>query len=201
MASVRKATAGFTLLEVLIVLVILGLVVGGLTEGVRYGTRAWSAEARAAAAHQDMDATERALRQLIGHSGSSGIFHGVSFKGRADQLELATALPEAAALASRRVEAVIEVDSAKRLVMRWRPLRHETTFGPPPPPADEVLLTGVDGIAFSYHSRSSDPVRSPGEWRHDWSEAVPPDLVRVHIEFGAGDARHWPDLVIARLTD
>lgn len=32
-------------------------------------------------------------------------------------------------------------------------------------------------------------------WSDNWAGPYLPRLVRIHLEFPSGDARHWPDIV------
>jgi general secretion pathway protein J len=191
----RAREAGFTLLEVLIALAVLGLVMVGLTQGTRYGFSAWATQARLVDRDEGLDATERTLRQLLSHAGQSG-----HFIGRADHLDFTTDLPDVAALASRRVDALIEVDDHRHLVLRWKPYRHEIALGKPEAVAESVLLDDVASVSFSYRGEHDDK-GAPDEWRSAWSGVAASNLVRVHIEFPKSDPRHWPDIVIARATD
>ena len=61
----RAPQAGFTLLEILVALVVLGFLLLGLAEGVRFGLRAWDTETRLVDRGADMDAMERVMRHAI----------------------------------------------------------------------------------------------------------------------------------------
>ena len=57
--------AGFTLLEVLVALTILGLILVALTNGVRFAGQAWERQERGAGKRGDTDAVQNILRTLI----------------------------------------------------------------------------------------------------------------------------------------
>ena len=59
------AQAGFTLLEIMVALVVFGILVAGLAQGVQFGLRAWNGQTALIAQRGDMDAGDRALRGLI----------------------------------------------------------------------------------------------------------------------------------------
>src|SRR5271170_7447617 len=65
--QMAKGQAGFTLLEMIVALVVLGFLMIGLTEGSRFGFRAWKHQADMIADHDQMDAVDRTLRQLLTH--------------------------------------------------------------------------------------------------------------------------------------
>ena len=56
---------GFTLLETLVALVVLGLLVVGLTHGVNVGLALWQAQSHRIGEAADLDAAERTLRNLL----------------------------------------------------------------------------------------------------------------------------------------
>lgn len=56
---------GFTLLEVLVALVVLGFLLAGLSQGVRFGIQAWGMQTRRVAQQADMDLALRTLQRLI----------------------------------------------------------------------------------------------------------------------------------------
>ena len=119
MTSPARPDAGFTLLEVLAALVVLGFLMAGLSGGVRLGLRAWDQQERAVAGHGDLDAADRAVRRLI-----AGIYPGTPTRtsmvdGTAGRLAMVTALPASAP--ARMAEVALGLDG-QRLVMRWTPL-------------------------------------------------------------------------------
>src|SRR5439155_22425960 len=57
--------SGFTLLEMLVVLVVLGFLMVGLTQGVRAGLTMWGAQTRRIGETMDLDAGARVLRRLL----------------------------------------------------------------------------------------------------------------------------------------
>lgn len=180
---------GFTLLEVLVALVVLGLLVAGLAGGVRLGLRAWGAQDRAVAAHGELDAVDRALRGLIEQADPGDTTHPAGIKGGPSRLALTTRLPAAAS--ARAVDAVLLTESGGRLVLRWTPRRFGRPLGPPPPAQDAVLLDGVDAVEFAYWAQGGE-----GGWQGAWNGQDPPALIRIRLRF-TDAARHWPDIVAA----
>jgi prepilin-type N-terminal cleavage/methylation domain-containing protein len=60
-----RSQAGFTLLEILVVVVVLGLLLVGLTQGVRAGLTMWEAQSRRIGSTAELDAAARILRGLL----------------------------------------------------------------------------------------------------------------------------------------
>ena len=178
--------AGFTLLELLVGLVVLGFILAGLGGGVRYGLRAADTQARLSAGRGELDAVDRTLRRMIEQADPGSAQGGPLFHGAPGRLVLTSALPAAATV--RQADLALGVDAAHRLVLRWTPHLHAVRFGPAPAAEEAELLRGVDRLELSYWS---------GGWRTVWEEQALPGLVRVRIVFPPGDARHWPDIVAA----
>ena len=188
MIAARNRAAGFTLLEMLVALVILGFLMAGLTGGVRLGVSAWDRQARAVAGHAELDAVDRALRRLVEAADPGDRDHPAGVAGDGSHLLLTTILPQA--VGGQEGETAVVVEN-RRLLLRWRPRTPGARAGPPTPPQEAELLRDVSGVRFAY--------LGPGGWQDVWDSADPPSFVRVRILFGNADpaARHWPDIVAA----
>jgi len=192
-----RAVDGFTLLEILVALVVLGFLMLGLTQGTRFGVAAWDRQTRTVAARGDFDAVDRALRRLIEQADPGDDTNPPRFAGSPGGLSFATQLPLAAgALPTRRADVELAVDAARRLVLRWTPNLHAARAAGPAPQEAE-LLRGVDRLELSYLS----PPSRGGGWSSSWKGPVLPELVRIRILFAGSDRRHWPDIVAAPLLD
>jgi general secretion pathway protein J len=184
---------GFTLLELLVALAVFGLLLEGLTQGLQYGLRAWHSQVRIIDRSEQLDAVDRALRQMIAVMDPGDSLDPPPFSGSRDRLEFVTVLPAAAAgLTVRRIEAALLVDKSSRLVLRWRPWMHAVHLRPVPPPVETELLRGVQGLELAFLS-------SGGRWVGTWRNQDLPALIRIRILFPPGDPRHWPDIVTAPL--
>lgn len=178
-------------------LVVLGFLIVGLSQGLRLGVQAYHRQSGIVAVSSELDATQRALRRLIEQMNpdSPGM---AKIEGSARALRFGTELPAAAAaLPTQSVLALLHVDGAHRLVLRWSPIRHVQSLGPAPAPADTVLLDGVDHIELAYQL----PAQRGSAWVNAWDSAEPPQLVRIRIAFVQKDARRWPELVAAPMRD
>lgn len=179
--------AGFTLLELLVGLVVLGFILAGLSQGVRYGVRAGEAQARLSEGRGELDAVDRALRQLIEQMDPGTAHSGAALRGTSGLMAFTSELPAAAAGVTRHADLVLGFE-AGRVVLRWTPHLHAQAFGPAPPGQEEELLRGVERLEMAYWN---------GAWRGEWKAETLPGLVRVRVVFPAGDARRWPDIVAA----
>jgi general secretion pathway protein J len=184
------------LLEVLVALSVLGLLVLGLMQGVRFGLAAWDAQSRVAEAYGDLDVVDRALRRVVAQIEPTKDVNRPAIRGTAVAFECVTELPIAAeALPSRRVVAAVGVDRL-RLVLRWVPYLHARRLGPPPAPEETELLRGVERMEVAYWSAAAGAM-----WLPVWNRVEPPDLVRIRLVFSQGDRRRWPDILIAPMRE
>jgi general secretion pathway protein J len=191
--------AGFTLLEVLVGLVVLGMLMVGLAQGLQYGFKVWDSQASFIAQRDRLDAVDRALRQLIGQIDTRDQETPALFVGSANHFDFTTELPTALSFVSRRADASLLVDE-HRLILRWTPHLHATRLKDPPRPTDTELLSGVERVEFRYW-KAADTGGIPAGWLSDWNDPQPPELVKIHLVFAPGDPRHWPDIIAARQLD
>ena len=182
------ARNGFTLVEVLAALVVLGLVLAGLGQGIRFGLLAWSSATMATSAGNELDATDRTLRHLIARMHPGNIAQPAPYIAAPGSLAFVSALPDLVGAAATRVEAVLLVDVRQRLVLRWRPFVNARRLREQPFTEVE-LLPGVAGMELAF-------------WRPEtgWSDASArpdlPALIRIRLSFN-DPARRWPELVMA----
>jgi general secretion pathway protein J len=180
---------GFTLIEVLVALVVLGFVVVGLGQGVRFGLLAWNKATSTAGTRENFDAVDRTLRHLIEHTDPGNEIDPPQFTGTSDKLAFISRLPDMSGMATNRVEAGLGVDSRHRLVLRWRPYLHAKRLRPPQFTETE-LLGGVASMELSFWAPNDG-------WTTTWKAAELPSLVRIRLEFTDPAQRHWPDIVAA----
>jgi general secretion pathway protein J len=193
-----RHAAGFTLLEVLVSLVVLGVLLTALSQGTQFGLHAWQAQTRTLAQRSDLDAVDRALRRLIVLAIPGAAPDGKPFVGTASTALFNTVLPiPAGPLAEQDATVALGVDARHRLVMRWVPYLHAARFAAAPPAREELLLDGVERIALSYWRGAAPDGAGPPGWVQAWNTGGLPALVRLRIVFA--DHRVWPDIVAAPL--
>ena len=186
----RQRDGGFTLLELLVALVVLGFVLAGLSGGVRYGLRAADTQARTLAERSELDAVDRAVRNLIEQMDPGTVRDGTGMQGTAGRLVFVSELPAASGLPTRHADIALGLDGARRLVLRAVPHLPGRPFGPPPLPVEEELLRDVDHVEFSYLGRDAG-----AGWASAWGGKELPASIRLRVVFPPGDRRHWPDIV------
>ncbi len=191
--------SGFTLLETLVVVIVLGLLVAGLGQGVHAGLGLWGAQQRRVGQTAELDAGARILRTLLtgiaaspsGGSGDAGASDG--FKGDAEHVSFIGDLPTGLGQ-TRRADIAIALHKGD-LVLTWTPHLHEILLGPPPSSTDTELVANVARLDIAYWGAAVPD--QPAAWQARWDGPAPPELIRIRLVFAKGDQRRWPDLITA----
>jgi general secretion pathway protein J len=190
---------GFTLLEMLVVVTVLGFLIIGLTQGVRTGLTLWEAQSRRVGETAELDAAARILRALlsgiapspsVGPTGGAG---GLELKGSAASLAFVGDLPTGLGT-TQRADITLEL-SRGRLVLRWTPHRHELSTAAASPPTETELVGNVERLNLAYWGTSSSGQETG--WQAQWDGPAIPELIRVRLVFSANDRRRFPDLIAA----
>ena len=190
---------GFTLLEMLVVVTVLGFLIIGLTQGVRTGLTLWEAQSRRVGETAELDAAARILRALlsgiapspsVGPTGGAG---GLELKGSAASLAFVGDLPTGLGT-TQRADITLEL-SRGRLVLRWTPHRHELSTADASPPTETELVGNVERLDLAYWGTSSSGQETG--WQAQWDGPAIPELIRVRLVFSANDRRRFPDLIAA----
>lgn len=194
-----SSAAGFTLLEILVVVAIIGLILAALSAGLQFGQAALRAQTRDSAAENQLSPVDHILRTLLARAWPDAGNANARFQGTARTLSFRTVLPESlSAVRIRDADVTIGVDAGHRLVLTWLPwYRHWTV--PQPLPERVELLANVDHVEFSYW----DPTLHlpPGDWVNAWIGMPAPKLLRVRLIFVKGADLRWPDIIVATARD
>jgi general secretion pathway protein J len=197
--AVPGHAAGFTLLEILVVLIVFGMLMTGLTKGIQLGIRAVERQSVALDERGELDAIDRTLRDLLTHIDPGGGRTPIHLEGKSDQFRFQSRLPTAVALLTRRADMTLLLNDNHQLVLRWKPLFHETSFSDPPEPTDTVLLDNVEKLEFAYWA--PDVGSGPAGWQDDWQAPYLPPVIRLRLSCGKGDKRHGPEILVSPLLE
>lgn len=193
---------GFTLVELLVALTLLGMLTVLLFEGMSLAARAWSTVERRTRAASDLWTAQRVIRRVIvgaypAFASANRLDRTISFDGEAQKLALVGPLPRAivAGVNAQMEFFVVPEGRSRALVMDWRldlPVEQDETVLPE---HQAKLLGRIRRVSFSYFGppqRGQTPV-----WQHRWSGRTRlPDLVRLHIDRDDPNSPAWPDLVM-----
>jgi general secretion pathway protein J len=200
-ASVAKRTtdlaqgpkAGFTLLEVLVALAVLGLLLVGLVQGSRFVLSGWDTHARLVERNADLDAVDRTLRRLIEQAKPGSKWEPLVFVGTTHSITFTSTLPmPVAELSTRRADVELAVDAAHRLLLIWTPHLHAIRLGQPPRAMTTEVLQGVERLDLLYW-----PAKQGEGWTTIWHDHTPPRLVRIRIVFSDPGQPSWPEIIAA----
>jgi general secretion pathway protein J len=196
----RRGTRGFTLLELLIAMSLLGLIFAALTGGLRFGTQAWQSSAERLANSDDLRLVYRTLRRQISTSlNAPGDLISAqqkgSFEGLRDSLSFVGPAPaQAMAPGLFYLKLILVPDEiGQALALRWE--RLENAAIKVDEDNIEPLLRGLRSIQFSYFGASGDD--DTARWVNEWRDSERlPNLVRITVEFVNANRTPWPEIII-----
>jgi general secretion pathway protein J len=189
---------GFTLMEIIVAVVVLGFVLAGLAQASHFGIYAWNAQTREAARVAEMERVDRVLRLLINETAAPlAADDKDEFVGEEHRFQVVTRLPDQPPTDPvRRAQVAVGVDSEHRLLLRWQPHPNAVALKTLPPPQQIVLAEGVDHLDMRYRQAAGDG----GKWSTRWNDASLPALVQMNIVL-QNEHRVWPVIQAATMLD
>ena len=189
---------GFTLLELVVVIVVLGFIILEINQGFHFGLQASAIQSRLISRQADLDTVDRLLRGLIARMDPGSRIAPPRVTGSQDVFAFTTDLPAGVEdPVARHVDVSLSLEPGGRLVLRWVPHIHS---GIPvtASPLGDVLLTGLGRLQFTYLYPNGAARQG---WSDQWSEPFLPRLVRVDLSFADDDRQPWPAIVAEPLQD
>lgn len=195
---------GFSLIELLIAMTILGFILGLLFSGFRLASSSWDNAER----HMDDNAQAQIgrsfLRNLLTQAYPhrwKGVPPRVAFVGAPNGLRFVTELPTHLSSGGlQQISLDVKQNGEKfELSFRRGDLKGEDIdFGPGDEQSERTVIGNATKVAFSYFGPESaeGPLEAPSRWTDEWVNTKRlPKLVRIHIETPSA----WPDLLISPL--
>jgi len=214
--SLRLTVAGapgFTLVELLIALMILGLLSAILFANLGFGTRAVTAASAVLDRSSQTAVAYAFLRSALSDAQALPDpdlplrDQAIAFDGEKNRLEFTTLAPAYLAPGGfhrLRLE-LTGKGRSRRLIVTWQPITRGIGTGDPPEVAPSVLIDGLGSVEFAYccggaRSQATEAAEGSATVQPNWSDRWAdsdglPALIRMHLTFADG----WqpPDLVVA----
>lgn len=197
-----RGARGFTLIEIVVAMVILGALMLLMWSGLTFAMRSWDAGDRVGRAAADRRIGEAFVRRELGElfpmrwKDPTRVL--VAFDGARDHLRFVSSRPAGVSLGGLALVGIEVEGDARRgtrhLYMR-RALPDDTAVNFDPLAAAEpsILIADVDAVQFQYFGLETD-FQDPS-WRDEWK--VPdrvPQLVRIRVRMADGSM--LPDMVV-----
>lgn len=200
---------GFTLMEMLVAMTLLGILMTALFGGLRLGTRVWETTDRVQKSGGQAlsirtfleDRFEQAVPVvLLLADGRSEIV----FAGERSALRFASTMPESVGFGPFIIELALRPrpgeSKASDLTLRWRLLSEDAS------PVEQgiserVIVSDLAAVTLAYFGTKEGDDGGP-EWHANWEEQEGlPDLIRLELGFNEDDQRHWPPLIVSPRVD
>lgn len=197
--------SGFTILELLISITLLGFILVLLFGGLRLGVRSWDAVQQRVDNLNSVRSVESFLRREMEkaypYRWKSALGQRMAFLGERNKISFVAQLPgRIGAGGLYAVSLELQQDSrGRRLIWKHLPLTSQTQDFAPLEQAREMVLAGaelstVDDIWLSYFGAVGD--NSQPAWTDRWDSLTRlPLLIRIQVKFA--DGTEWPDFVVA----
>lgn len=204
-AAIRQprsaSVQGFTLVEMLVALALLGLAAGYLMSGLAATSRFVARSDGTSQDEREMETARRLLTTIITRlspqTRTDSADPLVDTRGNSDDFSFYGPPLDYAAPAALRRYRILRAASGDLLLLQADSLDPSVSLdtrvmnGWSP----MTLLSGTAALTIDYFGE--DPVAAGSRWQTSWfARRQPPALVRVRVAFPPGDRRHWPDLVL-----
>lgn len=191
----RASSDGFTLLELLIAIALLGLIFAALAGGLRFGTAAWQAGSERLGDSDNLQLVHRVVRRQLEAAitpAADGADEDIPvFEGRRDRLQFLAPAPSVGMPPGLyQIGLRLQRNAGSgALVLDWSAVDREGG-------GTETLIDNVARVRFSYLGTPGGTVGRG--WTPDWRDLDrPPQAIRMDIGFKDGSRSEWPVLVFA----
>lgn len=190
----RRLDSGYSLLELLIALTLLGFIAIAITSGIRFGSRAWDASDRQVTAVERMQGAQMLLRTLLQRAVPRDVDPTFAvdldlFRGTSAGVTFTADAPSSfGAEGATRFELRVEGDAgARQLVLFWQGANVAT------PPRRQTLLAGAEDVTLAYGALDQNGAM---RWTNAWSDqSGAPALVMIRAAFPKSSKARWPTLI------
>lgn len=183
--------SGYSLLELVIALALLGFIAVATSSGVQFGARAWEASEAKVEAIERVQGAQNLLRTLLQRAMPRELDPSFAvdldlFRGTASTLSFTASAPSAfGAEGLTRFDLRVDgAQGARRLVLSWQSASRGGEA------RSQTLISGAETIAISYGEREQGAAMV---WSDAWQDkSGAPALVTIRVTFPKGAERSWP---------
>lgn len=189
-----RANEGYSLLELLIALALLGFIAVAITGGVRFGSRAWEASDTSVAKIERLQGAQSLLRTLLQRAVPRDLDPAFPvdldlFRGTIASLSFTADAPSSFGVeGATRFDLRVEGDAgARRLVLSWQSANLAMAQ------RRQTLLDGAETVTLAYAAPDQNGTL---QWTEDWStQSGAPALVMIRATFPRATKLRWPTLI------
>ena len=192
------AQSGYSLVELLVVLALLGLISTAIAGGFSFGARVWERTERAVSTVERASGGHTLLRALLSNtyprkSETGGPEPQVAFEGTGDRLTfLAATSAHLGEAGIARLTLTVERNGGAATLV----LSSQAEIGKQSE-RKEVIVAGAREITFAY----AEAVNGALRWTDIWQRrSALPALIRIRAVFAEGQGA-WPDLIVRPRVD
>jgi general secretion pathway protein J len=199
---VRRAQSGFTLLELVVAMTILGTMMLLLYSGLSFALRSWDAGDAVGRGSADRRIGEsfvrRELSELFPMRWKDGMRLRFAFEGTANTLRFVSSRPAGISMGGLSLVGLEVADDPRSgqrslLMRRAMPDDNADGFGPLDEAEPTVMIAGVDAVEFAYFGAEND--FADPKWLEDWPyPARVPQMVRMRAT--RHDGGLLPEMVV-----
>jgi general secretion pathway protein J len=192
---------GFTLIEVLVALALMGMIAIILITSLQIGGHTWQRVMRVTSGTEDIAQAQEILRLRLSSlypddRPAGAISHPAFLISNGTSLEFSGAAPEATAGGILRYQIAVSATSGALEIRSWP---DKDSFSDQPGDAKpEALLPHVASMAIQFLLK---PETGPSRWVERWDSKKIPQLIRIDLAFAPNDKRRWPPLYIEPRVD
>ena len=202
----NRGGAGFTLVELLIALTLVGMLSVMLVGGLRFGTRVWETGHERSESFAEIEAVHGFLRRQLSQARLSAQAARspdapADFAGAAARVRFTGTLSAYVGVGGlyRFELAPVERAEGKVLQLAWQIYRPDRSEWFDENAARRDLIEGIEAVRLRYFGTpegAADP-----QWHDAWDSVTAlPALVRLELDFPSHDRRTWPELTVAPLA-